>query len=722
MVRCTKFREEDAPQSALNYLRLAMKTVSKEISSWISRGVYIVFGMLLLGQRPAVAQLYNGKELVKAVLISDVSAIQPGQKFRLGVLYNITPGWHIYWKYSGDSGIPTKIEWHLPQGFKADDLQWPLPLRDKEPGDLEVFDYTSEVLLFATVQAPDVLPPGPITIEAKTNWLVCQSLCVPGSAQLKLDLGSGSSSASNAVQLFDKYSAQVPKPLANGIQAQFNRNGKNLEINVSGVPNGEALDFYPFPPSDAEVGHVSRNGSKLSLSIESEAKPIDQIDGVLVVGSGDRREGYEVGGAGAVPSTAGNATTSTVNATTSAGFSAVLQALGFALIGGLILNVMPCVLPVISLKIFGFVSEAGERPQKAFWLSMAFALGILVCFAVLAFVVVLVRATGAEVGWGFQFQDARFIVSISCLVFAFALNLFGVYELSVSARATQGLAKLASGQGYGSAFFQGVFATILATPCTAPFLGTASAFAFAQPSWITFLVFMFVGLGMALPYLVLAVKPKWLRFLPRPGDWMVRFRQFMGFLLIGTLLWLVWILGQMKGVDAIVKLGAALLLISILAWIKGSFWTPVSSARSRILAAAAMCVAVLIAAGVYSFVTRPSQLVWQKFTKDSLEKALASGRPVFVDFTADWCLTCKTNERFAIDTPQVRKAFSKQNAILLRADWTNGDPEITEILKNHGRAGVPMYLVYPRGGKDDRPTLLPELITSQTVLDALNKS
>jgi thiol:disulfide interchange protein len=227
---------------------------------------------------------------------------------------------------------------------------------------------------------------------------------------------------------------------------------------------------------------------------------------------------------------------------------------------------------------------------------------------------------------------------------------------------------------------------------------------------------------MALPYLVLAIKPKWLRFLPRPGDWMVRFRQFMGFLLIGTLLWLVWILGQMKGADAIVKLGAALLLISILAWIKGSFWAPLSSARSRILAAAAMCIAVLIAAGVYSFVTQPSQLVWQRFTKDSLEKALASGRPVFVDFTADWCLTCKTNERFAIDTPQVRKAFSKQNAILLRADWTKGDPEITEILKNHGRAGVPMYLVYPRGGKEDQPTLLPELITSQTVLDALNKS
>jgi len=684
------------------------------MSWWILRGVWIALGISCFCQRPASAQQYNGKELVRVSLISDANAIEPGQKFRLGVLYKIEPGWHIYWKYSGDSGVPTKIEWRLPPGFKVHDLQWPLPLREKEPGDLEVFAYASETLLFTTVEAPNTLSPGPITIEAKTDWLVCQSLCVPGRAQLTLNLDGGTSSASSAAQVFDRYAARVPKPLANGIQAQFGRADKHLEINVSGVPNGEMIDFYPVPPSDAVVGHVSRNGSKLSLPVESEAKPLHQINGVLVVGSGEKTEGYEVNGAAVQVNTLTTAATASVGA--------ILQALGLALIGGLILNVMPCVLPVISLKVFGFVSEAGERPQKAFRLSMVFSLGILVCFAVLAVVVILLRATGAQVGWGFQFQDDRFIVSISCLVFAFALNLFGVYELSVSAQATQGLAKLASGQGYGSAFFQGVFATILATPCTAPFLGTASAFAFAQPPWITFIVFMFVGLGMALPYLVLAINPKWLRFLPRPGDWMVRFRQFMGFLLIGTLLWLVWILGQMKGVDAIVQLGAAFLLISILAWIKGSFWTPVSSPRSRILAAVAMCAVVLLAAGAYGFIARPSQLVWQQFSRNSLEKALASGRPVFVDFTADWCLTCKTNERFAIDTPRVRQAFSKRNAVLLRADWTKGDPAITEILKSHGRAGVPMYLVYPPGGKEEQAMLLPELITAQTVLDALNKS
>jgi thiol:disulfide interchange protein DsbD len=675
--------------------------------------VGLIVGVAFL-YAPALAQQYNGKELVKATLISDVNSIKPGQKFRLGVLYRIEPGWHIYWRYPGDSGIPTKIEWQVPDGFKVQDLQWPLPLRDKEPGDLEVFDYSSEVLLFAQVEAPASLPPGPLTIQAKSDWLVCQSLCVPGRAQLSLTLNSAANTASDSAQIFEKYASMVPKDLTNPIG--FGRLGKNLEINVPWAPSGASLDFFPLPSPDAVIGHVVRDENKLMLPIDTEAKPISRMDGVLVVGSGENRQGYEVNGRSPVTAVHPGGSASTIS------LGGILQALGFALIGGLILNVMPCVLPVISLKISGFVSEAGERPEKAFWLSMAFSLGIISCFAVLAAIVILLRAAGAQVGWGFQFQDYRFIVLISCLVFAFALNLFGVYELSVSAQATQGLATLARGQGYGGAFFQGVFATILATPCTAPFLGTASAFAFAQPGWATFLVFLFIGLGMALPYLLLAVNPKWLRYLPKPGSWMLRLKQFMGFLLVGTLLWLVWILGQMRGVDAIVRLGAMLLLIAILAWIKGSFWTPVSSWRSRVLAATSMLGVLLLAAGAYGFVTRPSQLVWQPFSQARLDDALASGRPVFIDFTADWCITCKTNERFAIDTSKVRQEFSKRNVVMLKADWTKGDPEITEILKQHGRAGVPMYLVYPGGSKEAQPVLLPELITSQTVLDALNKT
>jgi thiol:disulfide interchange protein len=664
----------------------------------------------------AQAQQYNGKELVRVSLISDVRAIQAGQKFRVGVLYQIEPGWHIYWKYSGDSGLPTKIEWQLPQGFKVGDLHWPLPMREKEPGDLEVFAYMSEVLLFADIEAPATLPSEPFSIQAKTDWLVCQSLCVPGRAQLSLTLTGGGNTASNSAQIFQKYASLVPKQPANSIKIGFSRTGKSLIVAVDGVPNEAAIDFYPSPPEDAVLGHVERDGNRLTIPIDTEGKPINRMDGVLVVGSGDTRQGYEIN------EQTNLTAVQSERSTPSVGLIGILQMLGFAMIGGLILNVMPCVLPVISLKIFGFVSEAGIEPKKAFRLSMAFSLGIMGCFAALAALVVLLRTAGAQVGWGFQFQDYRFIVIISCLVFAFALNLFGVFELSVSSRATQGLANLARGQGYGGAFFQGVFATVLATPCTAPFLGTASAFAFAQSGWVTFLVFLFIGLGMALPYLLLAINPKWLRYLPKPGDWMLRLKQCMGFLLAGTLLWLMWVLGQMQGVDAVVQLGAIFLVIAILAWIKGSFWTPVSSARSRLLAMGAMVFVLLLAAASYQFFTKPSQLVWRPFSKSTLDEALASGKPVFIDFTADWCITCKTNERFAIDTARVRREFSKRNVVALKADWTKGDPEITQILKQFGRAGVPMYLIYPRGSKEAQPVLLPELITSQTVLDALNKT
>jgi thiol:disulfide interchange protein DsbD len=464
------------------------------------------------------------------------------------------------------------------------------------------------------------------------------------------------------------------------------------------------------------LGHGKQLGNTVTFSIDSEGKALDRLSGVALIKDGSKVQAFQVPGQefNHLKAAVGADRAQTLDLT------AFLQAVGFALLGGLILNVMPCVLPVISLKIFGFVSEAGDRPDKAFRLALAFAAGILACFGLLAVGVVLLRGAGANVGWGFQFQDERFVLVIACIVFAFALNLLGVYEITVSAGATGGLARLASGQGYASAFFQGVFATVLATPCTAPFLGTASAFAFAQPPLITFLIFFAVGIGMAAPYLLLAANPKWLGYLPKPGEWMVRVKQVLGFLLLGTVLWLAWIVGQLKGVQEMVVLGALLLLIGIIAWIKGSFWNPVASVRAKLLSAAAIAGLVILASASYSFFTAPSKLGWQKFSQESLDAALDSGRPVFVDFTADWCITCKANERFAIDTAMVRNAFAQRQVITLRADWTNGDPAITEILKRHGRAGVPMYLVYP-GGKNREPALLPELISAQSVLDALKR-
>jgi len=656
------------------------------------------------------AQVVDGRQLVKAQLVADTQHIEPGQKFRLGVLYTIVPKWHIYWQYAGDAGIPTQIDWQLPPGFQTGPLQWPLPTREQEPGGLEVFDYNNEVLLFTEVQAPQQLPTGPIELAAKSNWLVCERQCVPGDAQLSLKLNDGGQGPANQ-GIFTKYSASVPKTGAPaGYSVSMKPSGSQMVIDFAGIPQGSRLDFFPVPPENVVLNHGKQAGNSVVLSVDGGAA-LDRLKGVAVVESDGKTDAFavELQPGGLAVANASGASTDLVG---------VLQAVAFALIGGLILNVMPCVLPVISLKIFGFVSEAGERPDKAFKLALVFSAGILGCFAVLAAIVTFFRAIGAQVGWGFQFQDYRFVLAIGCLVFAFALNLFGVFELTVSARATGGLAKLAAGGGYGGAFFQGAFATILATPCTAPFLGTASAFAFTQPAWATFLIFFSIGIGMALPYLSLAIQPKWLRYLPKPGEWMVRLKQLLGFLLLATLLWLSWIVGRLRGVDGMVELGGLLLIIGILAWIKGSFWTPVSSVRSRVLAAMSMVAVLVVAIGSYLFVTAPSELSWQAFSQQSLDKALQSGRPVFVDFTADWCITCKANERFALDTSAVRQAFAQNQVVVLRADWTHGDPEITQILKEHGRAGVPMYLFYP-GGKDRPPVVLPELISSQTVLDAM---
>jgi thiol:disulfide interchange protein len=660
---------------------------------------------------PGQAQVVDGRQLVKAQLVADTQHIEPGQKFRLGVLYTMVPNWHIYWKYAGDAGIPTQIDWQLPPGFRVSPLQWPLPGREQEPGGLEVFDYNNEVLLFTEVQAPEQLPAGPIELAAKSNWLVCERECVPGDAQLSLKLNDGGQGPANQ-DIFSKYAASVPKAgsVPAGYSVSMKSSGSQMVVEFSGVPEGSRLDFFPEPPENVVLNHGKQAGKSVALSVDG-GSALDRLKGVAVVQANGKTDAFEV------ELKSGGQAAATGNGVT-ADLAGVLRAVVFALIGGLILNVMPCVLPVISLKIFGFVSEAGERPDKAFKLALVFSAGIVSCFAILAAIVTFFRAIGAEVGWGFQFQDYRFVLAIACLVFAFALNLFGVFELTVSARATGGLAKLAAGHGYGGAFFQGAFATILATPCTAPFLGTASAFAFTQPAWATFLIFFSIGIGMALPYLLLAIQPKWLRYLPKPGQWMVHLKQVLGFLLLATLLWLSWIIGRLRGVDAMVELGGLLLIIGILAWIKGSFWTPVSSGRSRVLAALAMFTVLVLAIGSYFFVTAPSDLPWQSFSQQSLDSALQSGRPIFVDFTADWCITCKANERFALDSTAVRQAFAQHQVLVLRADWTHGDPEITQILKDHGRAGVPMYLFYP-GGKERPPVVLPELISSQSVLDAM---
>jgi thiol:disulfide interchange protein DsbD len=388
---------------------------------------------------------------------------------------------------------------------------------------------------------------------------------------------------------------------------------------------------------------------------------------------------------------------------------------------------MPCVLPVISLKIFGFVQQAGQSRARIFRSGLAFVAGIFVWFVGLALVLVALKSAGREITWAFQFTNPYFVLLMSAIVLVFALNLFGVFEISLPQWLNRGAMAGASAHGDLGSFFQGVFATILATPCTAPFLGTALGFAFTQSATTILLIFTAIAAGMSAPYLLLSAQPAWLGLLPKPGGWMVRVKQLMGFLLIATLLFLLSVLGAQRGVSALIWTSAFLLVLSVACWIKGAFVTPAATVRTRVIALL-MIIALVFSGAVYfigdKFQHAPNSgsatLLgngWEKFTPERLTAERQQGHPVFIDFTAEWCITCKFNESTVLETDAVRGAFSQHQIVKLKADWTNGDPDITRFLKQFGRPGVPLYVLYPGGSA--QPYVFPELLTKNIVLEKL---
>jgi thiol:disulfide interchange protein DsbD len=389
---------------------------------------------------------------------------------------------------------------------------------------------------------------------------------------------------------------------------------------------------------------------------------------------------------------------------------------------------MPCVLPVISLKIFGFIQQVGQSRQKIFHSGIAFALGIFAWFIALAIVLVALKGAGRDVTWGgFQFTNAYFVLVLSVIVLIFALNLFGVFEVSLPQSVTRGLLSRSERKDLLGSFFQGVFATVLATPCTAPFLGTALGFAFTQSAAIILVMFIAIAAGMSAPYLILSAQPAWLRFLPKPGPWMVHLKQFMGFLLLATLLFLLYVLGAQRGLEGAIWASCFLLVISVACWMKGAFVVPTAPAVKRIVVLVLMLLLV-IGSGAYfigdkfqseKIASAGSQIRggWQPFTPERLQTELEQGRTVFVDFTAAWCLTCKFNEASVLEAHDVREAFQRHGIVKLKADWTNGDPLITKLLQQFGRPGVPLYVLYP--AKNEEPIVFPEVLTKGMILDKL---
>jgi thiol:disulfide interchange protein/DsbC/DsbD-like thiol-disulfide interchange protein len=699
-------------------MKLAMRLVACSVLGW-----------LLFAVAPdGLAQTYQGKQLVRAELLADTNALVPGKPFTVGLLLQMAPGWHTYWKFSGDAGLPTELKWKLPPGWKTGEIQWPIPLKTIDPGDIETYGYENELLLMQEITPPPNINTSSVKPFAEANWLVCEKICIPGGTTLQLDSPVAKTSQPANTDIFARYRRLLPQnwPGANVASAEWNRVGSDVRLKITSkiLAKYPVVDFFPLPEQETIVGHPviqSRNNNEIlfRIPLESAPKNLSSMPGLMVFSqrpNGDDRAAWQI------------ITAPTVSPTRAPHARGIFTFLLFGFLGGIILNLMPCVLPVISLKIFGFIQQAGQSRQKILRSGLAFTIGIFAWFIALALLLIGLKGTGRDVTWGgFQFTNPYFVLALSVMVIVFALNLFGVFEISLPQSVTRGLLSTSERQDLLGSFFQGVFATVLATPCTAPFLGTALGFAFTQSAAVILAMFVAIAAGMSAPYLLLSAQPAWLRFLPRPGPWMLHMKQFMGFLLLATLLFLLYVLGAQRGLEGAIWASCFLLVISIACWMKGAFAVPTASTSKRSVVLVLILVLVL-ASGVY-FIGDKFQSTkvssgdlqlrgdWQAFTPERLQAELEQGRTVFVDFTAAWCLTCKFNEASVLEAQDVREAFQRHGIVKLKADWTNGDPVITKLLQHFGRPGVPLYVLYP--AKNEEPIVFPELLTRSMILDKL---
>jgi thiol:disulfide interchange protein DsbD len=703
----------------------------------------------------------------QARLILSASTARPGDTVLAGVDLKMDPGWHTYWKNPGAAGYATKIEWQLPPGVTAGDIQWPLPEK-LPPVEVTTYGYDNEVVLLVSLKLAANLKPGPLDLKAKVSWLECKEACVPGSGSVEaiLNIGTETKTSGDAA-LLQSWQNKVPKPLTNLVihawwEKSANGDTRPLIIEWSAFPSNqpptfnvrlvtEGADFFPDASENFEIQPATENLSTSPLDVlwrkvvkKFEGDWPKEISGVLVIQDGLWRGGHEI----KLPVSGQAPTSEAILAQTSpesrtgvspvraGGTPALLSMLLYAFIGGLILNIMPCVLPVIALKILGFVGESRSDPRHVRKLGLVYALGVLVSFIVLAAVVIGVKAAGHHAGWGMQFGSPVFVVCLTTLVTLMALNLFGVFEVTLGGRALDAAGGLASKHGAAGAFFNGVLATALATPCTAPFLSIALGFAFAQTTSVILLVFLAVGIGLAAPYVVLSWNPAWLKFLPKPGAWMEKFKIAMGFPMLATTVWLFNLAAGSYG-KSVLWLGVFLVVVAFAAWIFGEFVQ-----RGRARKGLALVIALILLVGGYAYALE-SQLRWreptaasdttgslkesaegidwQRWSPEAVAKARADGHPVLVDFTADWCLTCQVNKKTSIEISSVRAKLKSMNAIALLGDYTRFPDNITTELNRFSRAGVPLVLVYPKN-PEAQPIVLPEILTPGIVLDALGRA
>jgi len=671
-----------------------------------------------------------GPPKVSVALISEGASIEPGAPLWLGLRQRIAPGWHTYWLNPGDSGEAPTLDWKLPAGFAADPIVWPQPER-LPVGPAMSYGYTKEVVLLTRITAPTEARPGSrVTLRAHVSWLVCEKICIPEEADVALTLpvAAGRPAPASTAPAIERARAAVPAPSPWPATLRATPETVTVVVAAPGLRPDHVAEAWFFPSRWGVIDHAAPqtltvDARGITLRTARGALPeatATDLDGVLVVR--ERLDQGLVTQAFAIRATAAGSAADAAQALSLA------AAIGLALAGGLILNLMPCVLPVLSVKAIALVSHAQTSSASMRRHGLAYTVGVLASFAVLASTLIALRAGGAEVGWGFQLQSPLVVGGLAYLLFALGLSLSGI--LTIGTRVTGVGHGLAARPGYRGSFFTGALASVAATPCTAPFMGVAVGYALTQPPVAALIVFEALALGLALPFLGLSLMPAWRRLLPRPGAWMERLKQGLAFPLYASVAWLVWVVSRQAGPDGVALVLLGLLLIGFGAWLhhatRGSGSLPWRRAATGI---ALGCVAAAIALGplvttspsASSATTAPAGAAWEPFTPERLAALRAQGTPVFVNFTAAWCITCLVNERVALQSHAVTGAFARRGVVHLKADWTSKSPEIAALLASFGRSGVPLYVLYGGGRAPAPPRVLPQILSESTLIEAVEK-
>lgn len=707
----------------------------------------LMLGMAVLFPMVAQAEVFYGEEIEVELLSESTNAV-PGETLWLGLRLDPTEHWHTYSRWQGDSGEPTRlIDWEMPEGTVVGDLLFPTPTWLPFPGsDLVTFAYEKEVMLLVPVEVPADFSGDSFEVSTLAQWQVCDEICLLGQTRLSITVpvsGDTVQPDPKWQQAFADTRADLPIQDA-GMQALFAVAGERISFsfqsdeavfagasNVWFFPESKRI-LKPAPlrdvtmsPGLTQITHVQAR----RLRIEN-----DRVEGVVVVEdrSGDVT-GYLVSAEPATPEKLASITAmagSSMYGDSADGGPGLLMVMLFAVAGGLILNLMPCVFPVLSLKVLSFASKGDAAHSEQRMHGLAYTAGIIVTFMVLASVLLALRAGGEAVGWAFQLQSPWFVALLIYLFFTMALSLSGVFEFGTSVMGVGD--KLANKSGYKGSFFTGVLATIVASPCTAPFMGAALGFALSQSWLVAMVVFASLGLGMALPFLVLSFSPALLKYMPKPGAWMNTFKEFMAFPLYATVLWLLWVLGMQVGVNGMAIVVGSCLLLAFGLWLlrqrasAGRFWRTVNG----ILCAVAIVIAFGALRSPMFLAHQSSSLAgggdaeeymdanYEAFSAAKLADLRAQGKPVFINMTAAWCITCLANEQTTLTTARVGQALTDNGITYLKGDWTNQDPEISRILDQYNRPSVPLYLLYPSGGGE--PTILPQILTPSIVVDAFN--